>query len=506
MSDAKTAAPRPRPEREQRFSRKMSDAEALMWNVEKDPWLNPSGGMVTILDRPIDADQFRRAHGLRGGQGSPGCGSGWSPGFGRLSPPVWATDPEFDLGYHLRHIRLPAPGTVRQLFDLATRLYEDPYDRTRPLWVFTIIDGLEGGRGAIFTKLHHSITDGVGAVRLSELYMEAEREAPLPPEVDLHQLVAEAVVAEEAEGNDGPASTIGSLAESVGHLWRRQAGIAQRTAGELAIWSVDPGRAQEAVADAAGSLGSTLRQLQPSEEGVDGGSPLWGTRSRRRHLEALRLPLDDVKAAGKALGGSVNDVFVAGAVNGALAYHDRRDAEVEALNISFVISTRDDKAVGGNSFTPTPVQVPGGPMTPEDRFREIRDRMAAKRESVSGEGALAGLAGLANLLPTSMVTQVARSQAAKMDFATSNLRAAPFTTYMSGAEVVDTITMGPVAGTAFNLTTISYDGNLHLGFFIDPAAVADPADLRDCMAEAYTELLAAGGVVPDEPIGGPADG
>jgi hypothetical protein len=94
-----------------------------------------------------------------------------------------------------------------------------------------------------------------------------------------------------------------------------------------------------------------------------------------------------------------------------------------------------------------------------------------------------------------VVTQVARSQAARIDFATSNLRAAPFTTYMSGAKVTDTITMGPVAGTAFNLTTISYDGHLHLGFFVDPVAVADPADLRACMAEAYTELLAAGGVV-----------
>lgn len=137
-------------------------------------------------------------------------------------------------------------------------------------------------------------------------------------------------------------------------------------------------------------------------------------------------------------------------------------------------------------------------MTPEERLHEIRDRMATKRDGVSGAGAMSGLAGVANMLPTSMVTQVARSQAAKMDFATSNLRAAPFTTYMSGAKVLDTITMGPVAGTAFNITTISYDGSLHIGYFIDPMAVEDPADLRDCMAEAYVELLAAGGEVVDK--------
>jgi hypothetical protein len=209
------------------------------------------------------------------------------------------------------------------------------------------------------------------------------------------------------------------------------------------------------------------------------------------------VPLEEVKAAGKALGGSVNDVFVTGAVNGALAYHERRGVAVDALNISFVVSTRTDKAIGGNSFTPTLVQVPGGDMLPEARFQEVRDRMAAKREGVTGAGGLAGLAGLANLLPTSLVTQVARSQAAKMDFATSNLRAAPFPTYISGAKVLENATMGPVAGTAFNLTTISYNGSLDMGMFIDPAAVEDPADLRTCMFEGYTELLAAGGVVVD---------
>ena len=151
-----------RREREQRFEHKMSDAEALMWNVEKDPWLNPNGGMVTILDRPLRFDEFRRrmagavAHTKR-------LRERVVPGLGRLSPPTWATDPEFELDYHLRHISLPAPGTMRQLHDLATRFYEDPFDRTRPLWIFIAIDGLEGGRGALFWKMHHSITDGIGA-------------------------------------------------------------------------------------------------------------------------------------------------------------------------------------------------------------------------------------------------------------------------------------------------------------------------------------------------------
>ena len=93
------------------------------------------------------------------------------------------------------------------------------------------------------------------------------------------------------------------------------------------------------------------------------------------------MALDDAKAAGKALGGSVNDFFVVGAVLARVDYHQLRGADVEALNISFVVSTRaaGRHPAGGNSFTPTRVQVPGGPMTPEERFRAIRDRSATRR-------------------------------------------------------------------------------------------------------------------------------
>src|SRR5262245_23428946 len=108
-----------RPEREQRFERHMSDAEALMWNVEKDPWLNPSGGMVTICDRPIDIDQFRQR--LRFAVSRiPRLRERVVPGVARLTAPMWSPDPEFDFDYHLRHVTLPKPGMRRQLFDLAT--------------------------------------------------------------------------------------------------------------------------------------------------------------------------------------------------------------------------------------------------------------------------------------------------------------------------------------------------------------------------------------------------
>jgi WS/DGAT/MGAT family acyltransferase len=486
--------------REQRFEQRMSDAEALMWNVEKDPWLNPSGGMVTICDQPIDFEQFR----LRMRNAAlhiPRLRQRVVPGFGRLSTPAWSFDAEFDFDYHIRRITLPSPGTRRDLLDLATRLYEDPFDRTRPLWLFVVIDGLEDGRGALFWKTHHSISDGIGMIRLSELYMERKREAPLPPDVDLDAVVAESVappVDEPKEsGGDRAASLRATATKSIAHVWRRQAGIARRVLGELALWPADPQRVRDAAEGVVDGVRSAVDQVRGGGD-VAGGSPLWKGRSRRRHLEGLRIDLEQAKAAGKTLGGSVNDFFVSGAVMGALAYHAERKAEVDALNISFVVSTRTDTAAGGNSFTPTRVQIPGNAMPVEERFAVVRNQIAAKRAGVRGAGAMSNLAGVANLLPTSVVTRVARSQAAKMDFATSNLRAAPFPMFISGAEVLENITMGPVAGTAFNLTAISYNGSLDMGVFIDPAAVEDPAGLRRNLEQAYQHLLEAGGIVTDE--------
>ena len=99
-----------RPPREQRFERRMSDAEALMWNVEKDPWLNPNGGTVVILDRPPDLAHFRAQLAATVAT-VPRLRERVVQGLGRFQPPVWRPDPEFDLDYHIRQVALPAPGT-----------------------------------------------------------------------------------------------------------------------------------------------------------------------------------------------------------------------------------------------------------------------------------------------------------------------------------------------------------------------------------------------------------
>ena len=189
-------------EREVEKSARMSEHEALMWNIEKDPWLNASGASLAILDQPVDPERFR-LH-LRNAVASmPKLYQRVVPGLARLSTPAWAPDPEFDFGYHVRNIELPAPGDQRALLDLAATLYMEPLDRTRPLWRFVTISGLEGGGGAIWSLVHHVIADGIGQMRMAELYQSIDRDAPPPAEVDLEAIVAAAVAGTKTKESGG---------------------------------------------------------------------------------------------------------------------------------------------------------------------------------------------------------------------------------------------------------------------------------------------------------------
>jgi diacylglycerol O-acyltransferase len=268
------------------------------------------------------------------------------------------------------------------------------------------------------------------------------------------------------------------------------------------MWGADPLRARDTVEGALRTLGQLRGQLTggggepaPSDDAaaqLAGGSPLWRKRSRHRHLEVMTFPLDAALAAAKGLDGSLNDWFVTGVVNGVVAFHERHGVPLRTLNTSFVVSTRSDKAIGGNSFTPSRFSAPAGPMDPAARFTLISEAMATKRAQVSGSGMLSGLAGVTNLLPTSVVTSIARRQAAGMDFATSNLRSSRRPYFMSGAKVDQSYAFGPLAGTAFNLTGMSYAGQFAISLFMDPVAIDEVELLRDCVEDAYQELIDVG--------------
>lgn len=107
----------------------------------------------------------------------------WSGFLGRLLAPSWKVDKDIDLDYHVRHSALPKPGGERELGMLVSRLHSNPLDIVRPLWECHVIEGLENNRFALYTKMHHSMIDGISGVRLLQrvLSTDAEERGMLPP-------------------------------------------------------------------------------------------------------------------------------------------------------------------------------------------------------------------------------------------------------------------------------------------------------------------------------------
>jgi WS/DGAT/MGAT family acyltransferase len=455
------------------FDRRMSDAEGLMWRLEKDPFLSSNVANITMLDRPPDVARFVRRM-ERVTQAVPRLRQRVQPAPVNLWPPTWVDDPGFDIGYHIRHIALPAPGTLRQLLDLAVVTTADPFDRTRPLWELIVVDGVQDGRSALIQKFHHTLIDGEAGMRLTAQFVDLERDAPEPP-----PLRDDEIPAPEPPPPPGSSEALrdllaGSLRMPIG---------AARQVSELVN---DPSRIPAAGAAALGTLRSIVTQLSDTEQAR---SPLWTERSLKRHLEVLRVSLDDTRTAAKALGGTLNTAFLTVAATAAGEYHRRLGHPVDLLRASMAISTRTETS-GANAYTLARMLVPTGEMPIAERFAAI----AAAAETARMASATANLDTLATVaatLPVSLVSRIVRQQTQTVDFATSNLRASPFPVYIAGARVTESYPIGPLAGVAFNLTLLSYDGSLDMGLNVDGLAVEQPALLRELLQDAFDALTSS---------------
>jgi diacylglycerol O-acyltransferase len=455
------------------FDRKMSDAEGLMWRLEKDPHLSSTFANVTVLDRPPDFARLRRRM-ERAAMVIPRLRQRVQPAPGNLSPPTWADDPDFDVDLHLRRVALPKPGTTRQLLDLAALVVADPFDRVRPLWQFVVVEGLRGGRAALIEKLHHTISDGERGVQLSLEFLDFERDAPEPPPVD-PDTVETLAPPPQPSGADVVRDVLMSGL-------RLPLGVVRQVRELLA----DPMSVPDAGAAAAATLRGVVSQLSDTERAR---SPLWTERSLRRRVEVARAPFRETKDAAKRLGGTLNTAFLTAAADAAARYHIEMGAPVESLRASMAISTRTEQS-GANAFSLVRMLVPTAEMPIGERFAAIQESTTMAREQSANAG-LDTLAAIASTLPTSLVTRLARQQAQTVDFATSNVRGAPVPMYAAGAQLLENYAVGPLAGVAYNLTLLSYLGSLDMGINIDTAAVADPHLLARCLERSFRDLVAA---------------
>src|SRR3954470_20098430 len=201
-----------------RFEHRMSDSDALMWSIEKDPMLRSTITAVAVLDQAPDRDRLRDLVD-RGTRLVPRMRQRVRSNPLSIAPPRWEVDPNFDLDFHLRFVGAGGDRTVRSVLDLAEPIAMQGFDRARPLWEITVIDGLEDEHAALIMKVHHAITDGVGAVKIALVMFELEREAAMP---DMPEAPEVHVMSQRER-----------FVDALQHEGRRNVGIAKRSVGTV---------------------------------------------------------------------------------------------------------------------------------------------------------------------------------------------------------------------------------------------------------------------------------
>lgn len=457
----------------ERFEAHMSDSDALMWNIEKDPLLRSTIVTVLLFDRAPDwerlVDRIERETWL-----IPRMRQRVATPLLRMGPPQWSGDANFDLRYHLRRVRACEP-TIDAVLDIARTSAMAGFDRARPLWEYTLVEGLDDDKAAMVLKVHHSMTDGVGGMKLLLMLFDFEREPEGEPALDRVDAVPSY-------------SPVDLVFNALGHNQRRVLGILQRgvreSFGVVRTVIDDP---VAALHEGMRVAGSVVRFLTPA---TAPHSPVLRARTLARQLGTIDVPLDDLKRAGKAVGGSLNDAFVAAVLGGLARYHELHGASPDDLRMVMPINVRaEGSALGGNHFTPARFLVPLTIKDPAERIVEIR-RLTNEIRAEPAVQLTDALAGILNQLPTTITTALFGSMLKGADFVTSNVPGAQFPIYSAGAELERMYAFAPLAGAAINVTLLSSCGTCCIGVNVDSVAVPDPDVFLRHLEEGFAEVLA----------------
>ena len=450
----------------------MRASDAFTWYMERDPALRSTIVVIDWLDRAPDwevlVDRVDRISRLM-----PSLRQHIVESPFRLTVPRWDYDPHFDLHWHPSRIAVPPPGTRDAVLALARRAAMAAFDLARPLWEVTLVEGIEGGEAALIIKLHHSLSDGVGAMRMLAIVADLQREpadlGDMPP-------------APPREPADLPTVITGT----VGAMAGRTARLAWQGAGEaIPAWIRYARDPVGCVRGAVGMARSVYRTAAPNRSTL---SPLMRERATTRHLAMIEVSLDALKKSAKTVGGTVNDAYLAAVAGGLRRYHERHGVAVDSLRALMPINLRAGQdADWGNRITLQRLIVPVGETDPAARMRALHRVAGAARAEPSLEVTEA-IAGALNMLPVGYVGGILKH----VDFVASNVPGAPVPVYLAGSKVTGMFAFGPTIGAAVNITLMSYDGTCDIGINIDTAAVPDPGVLLGCLRESLAEITALG--------------
>ena len=414
-----------------------------------------------------------------------------------LDQPYWIEDPDFDLENHVRHRALPSPGTAQQLSEFVCDVVSTRLDRSMPLWRVYYVEGLEGGKVAVITKIHHACIDGVSGAEMMGTLLDfsVEGRAIAPPE---HPWTPDTVPSQK----ELLATSLRNFSQSPGEalrLLKESAGVAIHLArgmlsAKFEAFRDPKGPPEEPAYDRENGMKS----------GVTAPRMLFNTTITARRSYACRsLSLADVKFVKNAFGCSVNDVVLCISAEALRNYLNSKDALpskslVAAIPVS--VRTEEEKGTAGNKVTMARTTLGTHIADPVERLRAIGARMGKVKQNLKAVPARL-IMDWANVPAPGLVAQAARLYE---NFSIQNLHAPPYNLVISnvpgppqplffaGARVLANYPVSiPYHGLAFNITVMSYQNNLDIGLTGHRGTVPDPEVIMDGMVAALNKLKAA---------------
>jgi WS/DGAT/MGAT family acyltransferase len=388
--------------------------------------------------------------------------------------PVWIDDRHFDLGYHIRHLALPRPGTLEQLKEIASRILARPLDRQRPLWEIWVIEGLEGGEHfALLNKVHHCVTDGAGGADLSQILFSATANVEIPEPVPYLPRPAP------------------SGLELLGHAARERAALPLR-----ALRAAQRRVARPGLADQLRERAAALGQLAQASLRGASETPLNGELSPHRRFDWLTMPLDDVRDLRRVLGCTVNDVVLATVAGALRRYFIRR--RVDPLRLDFRVAAPVNVRRGehdgqlGNHVSSWIVRLPLGEPDPLARLASIRALTEELKRS-GASSALGMLMSAAEWMPAGLLALGVGLARGPVNMIVTNVPGPQLRLYSVGAPLLGMYPMVPlIPGGGLGIALFSYEGKLCWGFNADYELVPDLRAFVGDLGASFEELRTAG--------------
>jgi WS/DGAT/MGAT family acyltransferase len=422
-----------------------------------------------------------------------------------LDHPYWIDDEHFDLGYHVRELALPAPGSEAQLAEQVARIFGRPLDRARPLWELYVIHGLRRGRIAVMTKIHHSAVDGLSGAEILAVLLDLQPEG------------RDVAPAESAPKAHAPGE-MEMLARGLASLPLQPVRLARNLPKTLANLDALPTLRHVPGASIIASATRTIGRVtspRRTDGGVLEGRRLRAPRTRfqsalspHRRVGWGTVSLSDVKSVKNAFGCTVNDVVMtmcASATRSFLIEHGELPDAPLVTMVPVSVRTPEQFGTFGNRISTMVVELPTDEADPRARLERMSRTMASAKERHKALPATI-LQDANHVIPPALLARAARVTAriavtrgleSPLNLIISNVPGSPLPLYLAGAKLEAQYPISAIIdGSGLNITLLSYRDQLDFGIVSDPAMLDDAFDIVARLELALEELLA---LVPPPP-------